>query len=143
MDVFAHVATFSSSGTARLSTWILTIASHRAIDIVRRRGVEQRLLSNAVARDKVGRHAIGVHRQPTPDIDAALRDLSAEHRAIFILCDVYEFTYAEVSVGLKIEIGTVKSRLARARAAARIALAEQAEPDIAELPTAATNRRPA
>jgi RNA polymerase sigma-70 factor, ECF subfamily len=117
IDVFTNIANFSSAGSARLSSWILTIASHRAIDIVRRRGVERRLISDAAAAEQT--NAASLHVNSTIDLDAALQHLSAEHRAVFVLCDVYEFSYAEVSAALKLELGTVRSRLARARASAR------------------------
>ena len=46
----------------------------------------------------------------------ALWKLSEEHRSVALLRDVQGFSYAEIAAILGISIGTVKSRLARARA---------------------------
>ena len=53
------------------------------------------------------------------EVAAALEALSEEHRRILLLSDVEEFTYKEISSLLKVPIGTVMSRLSRARSALR------------------------
>ncbi len=63
--------------------------------------------------------------EPTPteirdeEVAAALEALSSEHRQILILSDVEEFSYKEISTILRVPIGTVMSRLSRARSALR------------------------
>jgi RNA polymerase sigma-70 factor (ECF subfamily) len=49
-------------------------------------------------------------------IQAALNTLSREHRSIIVLRDIEGFSYSEIAEILGISSGTVKSRLARARA---------------------------
>jgi RNA polymerase sigma-70 factor (ECF subfamily) len=44
-----------------------------------------------------------------------LDELSETYRTVLTLIDIYEFDYAEAAEVLKVPIGTVKSRLARAR----------------------------
>jgi len=44
-----------------------------------------------------------------------LNDLPADFRAVVVLADVQGMDYAEVSIAARIPLGTVKSRLARAR----------------------------
>jgi RNA polymerase sigma-70 factor (ECF subfamily) len=54
------------------------------------------------------------------DIDAlrvAIEQLSTTHREVILLCDVEEASYREIAEILSIPIGTVMSRLARARKA--------------------------
>jgi RNA polymerase sigma factor (sigma-70 family) len=54
------------------------------------------------------------------DIDAvrtAIEQLSATHREVILLCDVEEASYRDIAEILSIPIGTVMSRLARARKA--------------------------
>ena len=58
----------------------------------------------------------------TTHIDVA--DLSPEYRAAFLLREFHDLGYADIAGVLAIDVGTVKSRLARARTALRAALAE-------------------
>ena len=72
-------------------------------------------------------HAVLQGRAPAPgtaeavadrlDIDAALADLSPEFRAAVVLRDVCDLDYAEIAEVLDIPPGTVRSRIARGRAA--------------------------
>ena len=50
------------------------------------------------------------------EITAALRSIPVDFRMIIILCDLEEFSYEEMAKILDIPIGTVRSRLHRARA---------------------------
>lgn len=123
LAVFERLPQFTADGPARLSTWILTIASRRAIDQLRRQAPV------AVA-------AIDVAPDPRPDaiarrdlaraIEAALAGLAPEYRAAFLLREMHGLAYDEIAAALAIEVGTVRSRLARARDALRVALAEVA-----------------
>jgi RNA polymerase sigma-70 factor (ECF subfamily) len=60
-------------------------------------------------------------------IQAALQALSVAYREIILLCDVEEMSYREIAEALNIPIGTVMSRLARARKAMRQLLAEKVQ----------------
>jgi RNA polymerase sigma-70 factor (ECF subfamily) len=46
----------------------------------------------------------------------AINSLDTDHRAIIILRDIEDMNYEQIAQTLEIELGTVKSRLARARA---------------------------
>jgi RNA polymerase sigma-70 factor, ECF subfamily len=48
-------------------------------------------------------------------IEKAVGELPVEFRAALILCDIEDFSYAEISKILKVPIGTVRSRIARGR----------------------------
>lgn len=50
------------------------------------------------------------------DIEKAMDGLSEDFRNVFVLCDVEGFSYAETAELLDIPVGTVRSRLHRARA---------------------------
>jgi RNA polymerase sigma-70 factor (ECF subfamily) len=60
------------------------------------------------------------------DVDRALRNLPAEQREVVLLVVVEQLTYGEVSRALDIPIGTVMSRLSRARERLRVSLGGQA-----------------
>jgi RNA polymerase sigma-70 factor, ECF subfamily len=51
------------------------------------------------------------------DVDHALAALPEHYRVVVIMADMEDLKYAEIAETLKIPIGTVRSRLARARAA--------------------------
>ncbi len=55
-------------------------------------------------------------------VNAALMKLPDSQREIIILKDIEDHTYEEIAEVLEIEMGTVKSRLSRARSALRVIL---------------------
>jgi RNA polymerase sigma-70 factor (ECF subfamily) len=124
--VFRRLGSFDSTGPARLSTWILTIAARRSIDELRR-PVPAALAHDERADD--ARADDATRRRETIDaISAALADLSPELRAAFLLREYHGLEYSEIARALGIDLGTVKSRLSRARAALRERLAEVRHP---------------
>jgi len=60
-------------------------------------------------------------------IRAVLDALPVHYREIILLCDLEEMSYQEISQALGIPLGTVMSRLSRARKAMRALLAAQVE----------------
>ena len=58
-------------------------------------------------------------------IENALEQLPVKFREIILLCDVEEMSYHDIADTLAVPIGTVMSRLSRARKAMRAALATQ------------------
>jgi len=116
LDVFRALHRFSPSGPARLSTWILTIASRRAIDARRRQPpagipLDEELHEAAERADHGARRAAVV-----AVVGRALDELAPDFRVAFVLNAFHGFDYREIAVALDIEVGTVKSRIARARA---------------------------
>jgi RNA polymerase sigma factor (sigma-70 family) len=55
-------------------------------------------------------------------VQRAIEDLPVHHRETLLLCDVEEMSYLEIAEVLSVPIGTVMSRLARARKAVRSSL---------------------
>jgi RNA polymerase sigma-70 factor, ECF subfamily len=58
-------------------------------------------------------------------LSAAMETLPPQLLEVILLCDVEEMKYREIATTLEIPIGTVMSRIARARVALRAALATQ------------------
>lgn len=61
-------------------------------------------------------------------LESAMEKLPPPLLEVILLCDVEEMKYKEIAAVLEIPIGTVMSRIARARAALREALREDAAP---------------
>jgi RNA polymerase sigma-70 factor (ECF subfamily) len=57
------------------------------------------------------------------ELDAALAAVSAEHRDAFLLVEVFGLSYQEAADVLGVAVGTVKSRMFRARRALCAAIA--------------------
>jgi RNA polymerase sigma-70 factor (ECF subfamily) len=55
------------------------------------------------------------HLDIGPALERGLASLTPEHREAIILIDVEDYTYADAAVTLDVPIGTVRSRLFRAR----------------------------
>ncbi len=64
-------------------------------------------------------------------VQRALEQLPVAHREVLLLCDAEEMSYQEIAATMSIPMGTVMSRLARARRALRNAVQkiEQRPPD--------------
>lgn len=103
--------------------WLLTILRHTASNL-RRRTRPDLVESWDVVPDP--RPAFGANRPKAADdtvvdqmleadVEAALSSLDVKFRQVIILVDVHGLTYAECSQALGIPVGTVMSRLSRAR----------------------------
>lgn len=69
--------------------------------------------------------AILIDRSQQETLQAALDEIPAPYREILLLCEVEEMSYKEIAEVLAIPIGTVMSRLSRARSALRGSLKEK------------------
>jgi RNA polymerase sigma-70 factor (ECF subfamily) len=126
LKVFRHISGFK--GEAALKTWIFRIAFSEILN--RLRSWKRRYKHATVSLDEDGNGKtatdIAVNTGPTPEevlqtkereaaIQHALRRLSHDHRSIIVLRDIEGFSYNDIADVLGISVGTVKSRLARAR----------------------------
>jgi RNA polymerase sigma-70 factor (ECF subfamily) len=114
---------FRSDGTTSLTSFVLTIAARTAIDVLRRhREIVPIDPDAAVSMDRPDHRS--EERALGRAIEAALDQLAPEIRATFVLRAYYELEYAEIAEALGVDLGTVKSRISRARAALKDLLAE-------------------
>ncbi|HEY0876906.1 MAG TPA: sigma-70 family RNA polymerase sigma factor [Zeimonas sp.] len=105
---------------AQFGTWLLQIARNGALDTLRRRNVVgfEPLDDDLPIADPAPTPEERVHaRRRIESLDVALRALPVEHREVLLLREVEDLSYAEIAQALGIAEGTVKSRIARARAA--------------------------
>lgn len=125
LRAFAALARFDPDGPARFSTWLLTIASRLALQAIARRRVgtepldELAIASSVAAPDESpDRARLGAC------IERAVGSLAPGYRAVFVLREYHGLEYGEIARALDLDLGTVKSRLSRARAALKVALEE-------------------
>ncbi len=119
-------------GTSRFSTWLYSIASHHCLNSLaaRRRRPVSASGGATGSRGTVDDPATAVDRLanggPRADailereelariVQAELRNLRRDHRLILILRDIQGLSYEEIAETLRVELGTVRSRLHRAR----------------------------
>ena len=105
---------------AQFRTWLFRIANNAALDALRRRKLVE-FVPLEDGYDAPGSEPDPEHQaQVTQDVrqlEASLNKLAPEHRQILLLREVEEMSYEEIGRVLSLSEGTVKSRLARARAA--------------------------
>ena len=78
------------------------------------------------ARGLVSAEVEALESLPSEQLRDALESLSEEHRMVIVMADVESMTYKEIAQALGIPIGTVMSRLNRARRNLRAKLGEVA-----------------
>ncbi len=116
---------FGRDGRSRLGSFVLTIAARLAIDELRRRSHGGDELDDGLI-EGPWRADDGLRRTVLREaIARAVGRLPPEQRAVFLLREVHDLPYEEIGRALDLDLGTVKSRLSRARAALRIALEEE------------------
>ena len=124
-------------GDSAFSTWLYRIVTNVCLDYLRGNpppvpsldegwgedGDQQR----EVADDSANPAHTAVQRRRQTVVHQALQRLSGDHRAVLVLYDLHGFSYEEVSAILGVPVGTVKSRLNRARHALKQELQQDLE----------------
>ncbi|WP_284501763.1 RNA polymerase sigma factor SigE [Actinotalea sp. C106] len=131
-ETFVRVFRSLSSYTpGTFEGWLHRITTNLFLDQVRRR--------RRIRMDPLGDDADGVagpagpdtpergfeHANLDQDVQRALDLLSPEYRAAVVLCDIEGLSYEEIATTLGIKLGTVRSRIHRARAQLRTTLAHR------------------
>jgi RNA polymerase sigma-70 factor (ECF subfamily) len=122
-------------GRSTFGTWAYRIATNAALDELRKRN--RRPALHAVGDDDRPEQADVTASARTdwyPErllLDEALDRLPEDLRVAVVLRDVADLDYAEIAETLDIPIGTVKSRISRARAALAGQLGEQLDQQLA------------
>lgn len=115
--------------------WLLRIATNRCYDVLRARGrrpadsldalafeTEPRWTSQAVPGESP--EAFATRADLSVHLERALAALPDDWRVTIVLADIQGYAYEEVAAMTGVAVGTVKSRVSRARARLRLALRE-------------------
>ena len=78
--------------------------------------------------------AIAMRRADKDQINAAIADLPVAYREVLVLRELEDLSYADIARIAEIPVGTVMSRLSRARGLMRVALTPIARPQLRPVP---------
>ncbi len=106
------LARFRGDSSAR--TWLLQITRHVCADHVRRVTRHRALTERLVQRGDRS-EAVVAPRTGEIELDTAIAALDTDRRAAFVLTQVVGLSYAEAAEVCDVPIGTIRSRVARAR----------------------------
>jgi RNA polymerase sigma-70 factor (ECF subfamily) len=129
----------SFKGDSSFGTWLYRVATNVCLDELRRR--KRRIVSLSLDEPLATRDGDEVEKDiadtaPTADIiyeqkelsnyiQEVLNSMKPDHKTTIILRDIMELTYEEIAQVLNCNVGTVKSRLSRARDALRKKLTDR------------------
>lgn len=112
----AYLAAYRSlprfRGDSSFKTWVFQITHNACIDIVRKRRAHSEV-------HDVGGEGFDDQSALRLDVTDALDRLPVDHRAVLLLVDLHGFDYTSAARVLDVPVGTVRSRLNRARRSMR------------------------
>jgi len=114
LRAYRSLPRFRAESSAR--TWLLAIARRTCADAIRFRRRQRRLLSRLGERD-------GVPLGDAAVVNDLLSGLDHDQRLAFVLTQTLGLSYSEAAVVANCPVGTIRSRVARARDALLTALA--------------------
>jgi RNA polymerase sigma-70 factor (ECF subfamily) len=134
---FRSVDRFRGAHTGGFRAWLFRIAANACYDEMRRRRSRPTVSLDA-PRGESGRSLDFPDSSPAMEqlaetaelggaIQEALNALPTDQRLAVILCDVQGMEYAEIALVMGVSLGTVKSRINRARARLRERLLSRGE----------------
>ncbi|MDQ7794878.1 MAG: sigma-70 family RNA polymerase sigma factor [bacterium] len=131
----AFLALRGFRGRSTFSTWLYRVTTNACLDAVRSRqrrrtvSLDQPILTvdgqveRQVSDSSVDPEELAQRREVQAVVRQAIARLSPDHRMVLVLRDLQGLAYEEVAAILGLNLGTVKSRLNRARLALRDLLA--------------------
>jgi RNA polymerase sigma-70 factor (ECF subfamily) len=124
MRAFGKLASFDPA-LSKFSTWLFTIARNLALNAFKKRNIptSSNLPESA---DRSQPHDILIRNEFFEKMDEALEALPLKLRTAFVLSQMEELPHAEIAQIEGIRLGTVKSRISRARDKLRTVLSRTA-----------------
>ena len=122
ISAYQSLGTFK--GDSLLFTWLYRIAMNAAISLKRKKkatisldtGSKHDLVIDPVDQSTSSEPGASLEREEEESrLQAALNRLSLEHRSVIVLKEIEEMKYEEIAEVLDVPIGTIRSRLHRAR----------------------------
>ena len=107
----------------KFSTWVLSIASHYCIDLLRKRRITwlsldeplPTLFAPQLSSSKPGPESSAIQGETESQVRMLLDTLQPDYRAAVVLRYWYDMSYDEIAETMETSVSAVKSRLFRAR----------------------------
>jgi RNA polymerase sigma-70 factor (ECF subfamily) len=115
--IVVHRRLHEFAARSSIKTWLAAIAWRVASDYrrheTRKGGTEP--LPETLAANLPDPHGAAVHAEALRQLDALLRQLDDDKRAVFVLAELEQMTVPEIAEALELNLNTVYSRLRAAR----------------------------
>ena len=115
LAAFNHLGSYDSRRSS-FSTWLLTIARNKCLNLLKKR---KPLIVDTIPEAALSREADVDQEETFQYFQDALARLPFEQKSAFVLSEIQGLTYEEISTIEQIKVGTVKSRISRAKAKLR------------------------
>ena len=111
-------------GESSFSTWLYRLTSNACVDLLRREGRHRAAAGPSLDDGEAGLDVPDQTLSPQDEaerrelreaIDRGLEALTPEHRQVLVLREMHQLSYDEIADVLSLDVGTVKSRISRAR----------------------------
>lgn len=115
LKVYDKVAKFREE--KNFGSWLLTLSKNHCIDHWRRhrKGVKRVELNESLIKNEMTPEDSAIRNYDLVSLRKKIAVLDPDLRLLLIMRDVQEFSYQEIADSLKLPLGTVKSRINRAR----------------------------
>jgi len=137
ISAFQNIKGFRGKYPSSFKSWLMRIVSNACYDELRRRkrqpatSIEDFEIDEeanpALVSETEGPEEYAEREEMARAIESGIQTLPRDQRITLVLADVQGFSYDEIAEATDAPLGTVKSRLARARAKLRDYLRERAE----------------
>ena len=121
VEAFQRLPGFDAS-RSRFSTWLFMIARSRGINALKRK---RPTLFSDPPEVRGSKEASVSDREDLALLDQAVQQLPAKQRRAFLYAVVEEMPYAEIACLEATTVGTIKSRVSRAKAALRVVFGDE------------------
>jgi RNA polymerase sigma-70 factor, ECF subfamily len=110
---FKNLSSFDAR-RAKFSTWLLTIAHNRCCNHLKRRSPKPSDMNDVMC-GVASPETAATNRETLDRLDEALSNMTIEQRTAFVLAEIQQIPLAEIAAIEGIPVGTVKSRISRAK----------------------------